>query len=85
EIRLGPFGNLTTTVGSQSQSVDVRTTSLLVGWEFPAKNFFGEWAWGLSYQRDFPKLRNQRVYIAQNSNTSFIDSFSLHLSQGFDW
>lgn len=85
EFLTGPIGVLSVSTAGNRKDIPIRTTSTNIGWERPYKNAIGEWAWGISWQRDWPKLREQSNFVAQDSSSSTNDVVALHLTQGFAW
>lgn len=85
EFLTGPIGVLSVSTAGNRKDIPIRTTSTVLGWERPDKNALGDWAWGLSWQRDWPKLRDQSNFVAQDSSSSTNDVVALHLTQGFAW
>lgn len=83
--RFGPTGTLQVTRGSSQDELETRSTILQLGWERIHQNRWGEFLWGFSFQRDWPKLRNQKNYIAQDSTDATNDLFGLHIAQGLPW
>lgn len=85
ELRVGAFGVLAVSTNSAREEFGVRTTSAVVGWERVFKNGLGEWSWGLSWQRDWPRLRRQTIEVSKTSSQETNDLVALHFSQGFTW
>ncbi len=85
EFLYGPIGVLSLRTDGQTRDIYLRTSSTVLSWEKIEKNALGQWAWGLSWQRDWPKLRNQQDYVRLDSASSTNDMVGLHLTQGFAW
>lgn len=85
QVLTGPIGVLAVRVAQTREDIPMRTTSAVLGWEQPHQNAFGEWSWGISWQRDWPKLRDQVVFLTQDSSSSTNDIVGLNLTQGFTW
>lgn len=85
ELRVGAFGVLAVSTNIAREEFGVRTTSGVVGWERVAKNGLGEWTWGVSWQRDWPRLRRQTIEVSKTSSQETNDLVSLHFTQGFTW
>jgi len=57
----------------------------VLGWEGVFNNRFGEWSWGVAWQRDWPKLRSQDETVSKTPSESTNDLIGLHFTQGFVW
>ena len=82
EFRYSLFGTITQSNGASQERINFRSTSLNVGWEKLESNSWGPWSWGINFQRDFPKLIDQKQFFSQNTNETN-DAFILQLTQGF--
>jgi hypothetical protein len=85
QVLTGPIGVLAVRVAQTREDIPMRTTSTVLGWEQPHRNALGEWSWGISWQRDWPKLRDQVEFVTQDSSSSTNDIVGLNLTQGFMW
>lgn len=85
ELRVGAFGVLTVSANGAQDQFGVRTTSSMLGWERVHANGLGEWTWGVSWQRDWPRLRAQTIAVAKSSSQETNDLIGLHFTQGFPW
>lgn len=85
EFRIGPVGQLVVQTSQFREELLLRTTTTVLGWERVFNNRLGEWSWGLSWQRDWPKLRSQDVLVSKTPSESTNDLIGLHFTQGFVW
>ena len=85
QVLTGPIGVLAVRVAQNREDIPMRTTSAVIGWEQPHQNALGEWSWGLSWQRDWPKLRDQVEFLTQDSSSSTNDIVGFNFTQGFMW
>jgi len=85
EFLTGPIGVISVSIPGNRKDIPIRTTSTTLGWERPDKNVIGEWAWGISWQRDWPRLRDQSNFVTQDSSSSTNDAVALHFTQGIAW
>jgi hypothetical protein len=85
EFRIGPTGQLVIQTPQFREEVSLRTTTTVLGWERVFKNRFGNWTWGISWQRDWPKLRSQNVEVSKSPSESTNDLIGLNFTQGFVW
>lgn len=85
EFRIGPVGQLVVQTSQFREELLLRTTTTVIGWERVFTNRLGEWSWGLAWQRDWPKLRNQDLLVSKTPSESTNDLIGLHFTQGFAW
>lgn len=85
EFRIGPVGQLVLQTSQYREEILLRTTTTVLGWERVFNNRFGEWSWGVAWQRDWPKLRSQDETVSKTPSESTNDLIGLHFTQGFVW
>jgi hypothetical protein len=85
EVRYSLMGNITQRQTNTEESFQFRSTTLMLGWEKLHFNSWGEWSWGVAFQRDWPKLVNQDVFVNMETNNPTNDSFIINFTQGIAW
>ncbi len=85
QFRWGPAAKLEVPSAAGVSSVDLRISSLQLSWERTAVNSLGEWAWGLLWQREWVKLRDQTQYTSLAPRSRTNDQLGLFISQGLPW
>lgn len=85
QFRWGPAAKLEVPSAAGVSSVDLRVSSLQLSWERTDVNRFGEWAWGILWQREWVKLREQKQYTSLAPRSRTNDQLGLFIAQGFPW
>jgi hypothetical protein len=85
QLRLAPLSNLQVPRAGGTSTAKIRSYVWQLSWESPHRNRYGDWAWGVSVQREWSKVTQQTERVSLDAKNQTNDQIGFFFSQGFTW